>query len=294
MFSEWWAVILLRHHTLMCFFFFCWTKLAVMQSSSSHSASRLRQPLQVGEGARFLAWRIRGRACHPGEGGQPRESLREGERLKSTEGGKGREPHTRRECTPTLAATRPHLSLAQRGHQFYSGVGVTGILNVWIPTVPALLMAGRAPFSAHNRFPPKGTYCWDEGRLSVFRSCLLCLSRRMECTAFRKSFRLSGELWKEDLHVLGKQHLTHGELLMLSGTVKQISLRTKVKDGRLPLQFHCWGAFSSLEIKNTYSFPFMLCDSSPAANLGQSAPLLNRLMERWILRTELPDSALST
>ena len=226
---------------------------------------------------------MRGGAHQPGGGGQPRESLREGERLKSTEGGKGREPHTREECTPTLAPTRPHLSLAQRGRQFYSGVGVTGILNVWIPTVPALLIAGLAPFSAHNHFPPKGTYCWDEGRLSVFRSCLLCLSRRMECTAFRKSFRLSGELWKEDLHVLGKQHLTHGELLMLSGTVKQISPRTKVKDGRPPLQFHCRGAFSLLEIKNTYSFPFMLCDSSPAANLGQSTPLLNRLMERWIL-----------
>lgn len=218
-FSERWAVTLLRHHTLL-FFFFCWTKLAVMQSSNSHSASRLRQPLQVGEGAYFLAWRMRGGAHQPGEGGQPRESLREGERLKSTEGGKGREPHTREECTPTLAPTRPHLSLVQQGRQFYSGAGVTGILNVWIPTVPALLMAGLAPFSAHNRFPPKGTYCWDEGRLSVFRSCLLCLSRRMECTAFRKSFRLSGELWKEDLHVLGKQHLTHGELLMLSGTVK--------------------------------------------------------------------------
>lgn len=131
MFSEWWAVTLLRHHTLLFFFFFfCWTKLAVMQSSNSHSASRLRQPLQAGEGAHFLAWRMRGGAHQPGGGGQPRESLREGERLKSTEGGKGREPHTRKECTPTLAATRPHLSLVQQGHQFYSGVGVTGILNV--------------------------------------------------------------------------------------------------------------------------------------------------------------------
>lgn len=148
-------------------------------------------------------------AHQPGGGGQRRESLREGKRLKPREGGKGREPHTRAECTPALAPARTRLSLAQWGRQFYSGVGMTGILNVWISTVPALLMAGLAPFSAHNRFPPKGTYCWDEGRLSVFRSCLLCLSRRMECTAFKNSFLLSGELWKEDLHLLAKQHWTH-------------------------------------------------------------------------------------
>lgn len=76
----------------------------------------------------------------------------------------------------------------------YSSAGVSGILKVCIPTVPALFIAGLAPFRAHSLFPPKGTYCWDEGRLSVLRSCLLCLSRRMECTAFRKSFLWSGEL----------------------------------------------------------------------------------------------------
>lgn len=78
----------------------------------------------------------------------------------------------------------------------YNGAGVTGILKVCSPTVPALFMAGLAPFRAHNLFPPKGTYCWDEGKLSVLRSCLLCLSRRIECTAFRKSFLCSGELKK--------------------------------------------------------------------------------------------------
>lgn len=60
--------------------------------------------------------------------------------------------------------------------------------------LPALFMAGRAPFRAQRRFPPKGTYCCLTGKLSVFRSCLRCFSLKMECTVFRKSFLLSGEL----------------------------------------------------------------------------------------------------
>lgn len=59
---------------------------------------------------------------------------------------------------------------------------------------PALLMVGRAPLRAHRRLPPNGTYCWLRGRDSVFRSCRRCFSLRMEWTAFRKSFLLSGEL----------------------------------------------------------------------------------------------------
>lgn len=55
-------------------------------------------------------------------------------------------------------------------------------------------MAGRAPFRAQRRFPPKGTYCWLSGKLSVFRSCLRCFSLKMEWTIFKKSFLLSGEL----------------------------------------------------------------------------------------------------
>ena len=48
-------------------------------------------------------------AHQPEGGGQRRESLREGKRLKPREGGKGREPHTREECTPALAPARPRL-----------------------------------------------------------------------------------------------------------------------------------------------------------------------------------------
>lgn len=57
-------------------------------------------------------------------------------------------------------------------------------------------MAGRAPLRAQRRLPPKGTYCWLRGRDSVFRSRRRCFSLRMEWTAFRKSFLLSGELQK--------------------------------------------------------------------------------------------------
>lgn len=204
MFSEGWDMTLLRHDTLL----FCSTKLAVMQSRDSHSASRLRQPLQ--KESALSSWLGNERGAHqPEGGGQQRESCREDKRSKPSAGPQGapgketraKEPHTREEpysnvrphkATSTSCSTRTSSSL-----KFYSGLGVTGILNVGIPTVPALLMAGLAPFSAHNLLPPKGTYCWDEGRLSVFRSCLLCLSRRIECTAFRKSFRLSGELRKK-------------------------------------------------------------------------------------------------
>lgn len=60
--------------------------------------------------------------------------------------------------------------------------------------VPALFMEGRAPFRAQRRFPPKGTYCWLRGKLSVLRSCRRCFSLKIEWTVFRKSFLLSGEL----------------------------------------------------------------------------------------------------
>lgn len=62
----------------------------------------------------------------------------------------------------------------------------------WNP--PALFMEGRAPFRAQRRLPPKGTYCWLRGKLSVLRSCRRCFSLRMEWMVFRKSFLLSGEL----------------------------------------------------------------------------------------------------
>lgn len=65
-------------------------------------------------------------------------------------------------------------------------------------SLPALFMAGRAPFSAHSLFPPNGTYCWEFGKLSVFSSCLLCLSRRIECTALRNSFFSAGELQRQE------------------------------------------------------------------------------------------------
>ena len=65
-------------------------------------------------------------------------------------------------------------------------------VTVW--HLPALFMAGRAPFRAQSRFPPNGTYCWLRGKLSVFRSCRRCFSLNMEWTVFRKSFLLSGEL----------------------------------------------------------------------------------------------------
>lgn len=68
--------------------------------------------------------------------------------------------------------------------------------------LPALFMAGRAPFRAPRRFPPKGTYCWLRGKLSVFRSCLRCFSLKMEWTVFRKSFLLSGELREIEGHVI--------------------------------------------------------------------------------------------
>ncbi|KAF3847466.1 hypothetical protein F7725_020494, partial [Dissostichus mawsoni] len=69
-------------------------------------------------------------------------------------------------------------------------------LGEWRPSLalPALFMAGRAPFRAQRRFPPKGTYCWLRGKLSVLRSCRRCFSLKIEWTVFRKSFLLSGEL----------------------------------------------------------------------------------------------------
>lgn len=60
--------------------------------------------------------------------------------------------------------------------------------------LPALFMTGRAPFRAQRRFPPKGTYCWLSGKLSVFSNCLRCFSLKIEWTVFKKSFLLSGEL----------------------------------------------------------------------------------------------------
>ena len=69
--------------------------------------------------------------------------------------------------------------------------------------LPALFMVGRAPFRAQRRFPPKGTYCWLSGKLSVFRSCRRCFSLKMEWTVFRKSFLLSGELRETEGQVIG-------------------------------------------------------------------------------------------
>lgn len=68
--------------------------------------------------------------------------------------------------------------------------------------LPALFMAGRAPFRAQRRFPPKGTYCWLRGKLSVFRSCRRCFSLKMEWTVFRKSFLASGELRQIKGHII--------------------------------------------------------------------------------------------
>lgn len=217
----------------------------LLDKAGCHAKQRLsfHKPAQTApperECAQFLAWQMReeltsqkeegskgkawGRTRGVNEVWVPRESLGKEARAK--------DPQTREEpyskVRPHKATSKSCSTRTSSSLKFYSGLGVTGILNVGIPTVPALLMVGLAPFSAHNLFPPKGTYCWDEGRLSVLRSCLLCLSRRIECTAFRKSFRLSGELWKEDLHMLEKQCLTHGELLTLSSAAKQIPQRTR-------------------------------------------------------------------
>lgn len=61
-------------------------------------------------------------------------------------------------------------------------------------------MTGRAPLRAHRRLPPNGTYCWLGGRDSVLRSWRRCFSLRIEWTAFRKSFLLSGDLQIEQKH----------------------------------------------------------------------------------------------
>lgn len=288
MFSERWDVTLLRHDTLL----FAWQSWlsckaeTLIPQASSDSPSRKRMCSIPG-----LA-NERG-AHQPEGGGQQRESLREDKRSKRSVGPQGatgkearaKKPHTREEpyskVRPHKATSKSCSTRTSSSLKFYSGLGVMGILNVGIPTVPALLMAGLAPFSAHNLFPPKGTYCWDEGRLSVLRSCLLCLSRRIECTAFRKSFRLSGELWKEDVHVRETVLNTRGT----SNVIKCSQTNTPEDRGlrlRPGLSFPCWAVFALLRTEHTYSFPSMLCNSSPATNMGQSSPLVKGLMDRWI------------
>lgn len=163
---------LLRHHTLL-FFFFADKAGCHAKQQLSFGASWLRQPSKQEKVLTPSSANERGssparrRRAAKGE-------LEEGERLKSTEGGKGREPHTREECTPTLAPTRPHLSLVQQGRQFYSGAGVTGILKLNPHSTCPKLMAGLA-LSADTTLPPQGIYCWTKAL--VFRSCLLCLSQ---------------------------------------------------------------------------------------------------------------------
>lgn len=167
------------------------TKLAAMQSrdptpqagcASTGEGAQLRSAGAEGwaAGRRHRGSRRGKRSKHSAV---PREPGR-GEGL--TPGNRGVSPTGRGYVWPTRTAAPSALQWR----------GGDGILGACAPTVPALLMAGRAPFSAHRRFPPKGTYCWEEGRLSALSSCLRCLSRRMECTAFRKSLRLLGELWE--------------------------------------------------------------------------------------------------
>lgn len=74
-------------------------------------------------------------------------------------------------------------------------------------------MVGRAPLRAHRRLPPNGTYCWLGGRDSVLRSWRRCFSLRIECTAFRKSFLLSGELQIGQRHKNFKNNILEKGLL---------------------------------------------------------------------------------
>lgn len=106
-------------------------------------------------------------------------------------------------------------------------------------------MTGRAPFRAHSRFPPNGTYCWLRGKLSVFRSCRRCFSLKMEWTVFRNSFLLSGELREEkEEAVLSVCHCweqQEGAALKLKSVVK---LRTP--SGENPHLQHRWSVLSGL------------------------------------------------
>ena len=173
------------------------TKLAVMQSSDSR-----RQPAGTAPRRARSA-----QGCWWGRSSPARRSRRRRSSRGTAERGK-RGTHGRVPRAPGTG-TRPHARGAPRSislSQDVEFVGATvhrghGDPERLGPTVPALLMAGRAPFSAHSRFPPKGTYCWGEGRLSVLSSCLRCLSRRTECTALRKSLRLLGELRGEGAQV---------------------------------------------------------------------------------------------
>lgn len=154
----------------------------------------------TGEGAQLRSAGAEGWAAGRRHRGSPR-----GKRSKHSAGprepgrGEGLTPGNRGVSPTGRGYVWPTRTAAPSALQWRGG---DGILGACAPTVPALLMAGRAPFSAHRRFPPKGTYCWEEGRLSALSSCRRCLSRRMECTAFRKSLRLLGELWRSQ--ALGK------------------------------------------------------------------------------------------
>lgn len=93
-----------------------------------------------------------------------------------------------------------------------------------VEDIPALFMVGRAPLRAHRRLPPNGTYCWLGGRDSVLRSWRRCFSLRMECTAFRKSFLLSGELQ------IGQKHKNFKSNILEKGLVFDV----------VSLQFTCF------------------------------------------------------
>lgn len=97
-------------------------------------------------------------------------------------------PQTR---TTKNQAVHPWILLTLRGQMVYRNYILYIMVWAWSP---ALFMPGLAPLRATSRLPPKGTYCWLGGRDSVFSSCRRCFSLRMDWTAFRKSFLVSGEL----------------------------------------------------------------------------------------------------
>lgn len=114
--------------------------------------------------------------------------------------------------------------------------------------LPALFMEGRAPFRAQRRFPPKGTYCWLRGKLSVFKSCRRCFSLRMEWTVFRKSFLLSGEL---------KKIREHYQFATLQITVdRTLSMQASIYGGIQP-PFKDILTYSTAEM-SSQAFPLIL------------------------------------
>lgn len=150
------------------------------------------------------------------------------------------------------------------------------------PQVPALLMAGAlAPFSVHTTAPPKRDILLGRGKALGLQELSSVLISQDGMHSLQEILSAFWGAMKRRFTRVGETALNTWRTSDAIRYSQANIPRTKVKDGRPPLQFHCQGAFSSLEIKNMYSFPFMLCDSSPATNLGQSTPLLNRLMERW-------------